>query len=41
MGSIPRRGAIGCMWGAGDKAGHVFIVERVDSNSRIYTSESG
>jgi surface antigen len=41
MGSTPRRGAIGCMWGAGDKAGHVFIVERVDSNSRIYTSESG
>ena len=41
MGSTPRVGAIGCMWGAGDKAGHVFIVERVDSNSRIYTSESG
>lgn len=41
MGSTPRKGAIGCMWGAGDKAGHVFIVERVDSNSRIYTSESG
>ena len=41
MGNTPRRGAIGCMWGAGDKAGHVFIVERVDSNSRIYTSESG
>ncbi len=41
MGSVPRVGAIGCMWGAGDKAGHVFIVERVDSKSRIYTSESG
>ena len=41
MGNTPRVGAIGCMWGAGDKAGHVFIVERVDSNSRIYTSESG
>ena len=41
MGSTPRVGAIGCMWGAGDLAGHVFIVERVDSNSRIYTSESG
>ena len=41
MGSKPRRGAIGCMWGAGDKAGHVFIVERVDSDSKIYTSESG
>ena len=41
MGSTPRVGAIGCMWGAGDKAGHVFIVEKVYSNSRIYTSESG
>lgn len=39
-GSIPRRGAIGCC-GGGSGAGHVFIVERVDSNSRIYTSESG
>ena len=41
MGSTPRVGAIGCMWGAGDKAGHVFIVEKVYSNSKIYTSESG
>ena len=39
-GSTPRRGAIGCC-GGGSGAGHVFIVERVDSNSRIYTSESG
>ena len=39
-GSIPRRGAIGCC-GGGSGAGHVFMVERVDSNSRIYTSESG
>ncbi len=41
MGSTPRVGAIGCMWGAGDLAGHVFIVEKVYSNSKIYTSESG
>jgi len=39
-GSVPRRGAIGCM-GGGSGAGHVFIVERVDSNNQIYTSESG
>lgn len=39
-GSTPRRGAIGCC-GGGSGAGHVFMVERVDSNSRIYTSESG
>jgi surface antigen len=39
-GSTPRRGAIGCC-GGGSGAGHVFIVERVDSNNRIYTSESG
>lgn len=39
-GSTPRRGAIGCC-GGGSGAGHVFIVERVDSNNQIYTSESG
>ena len=45
-GSTPRVGAIGCnMKGAtlsgNDGAGHVWIVERVDSNSKVYTSESG
>lgn len=44
-GSTPKRGAIMC-WAKGtlassDGAGHVAIVERVDSNSRVYTSESG
>ena len=38
-GSTPRRGAIMC-WGNGG-AGHVAIVERVDSNNQVYTSESG
>lgn len=46
IGSTPRVGAIMC-WqkgtvdGGGDGAGHVAIVERVYSNSSIYTSESG
>ena len=44
-GSTPRRGAIMC-WqkgglGSDDGAGHVAIVERVDSNNQVYTSESG
>lgn len=44
-GSTPKRGAIMC-WqkgglGSGDGAGHVAIVERVDSNNQVYTSESG
>ena len=40
-GSTPRRGAIMC-WGYGsDGAGHVAIVERVDNNNQVYTSESG
>lgn len=38
-GSIPRRGAIMCWGNSG--AGHVAIVERVDSNNQVYTSESG
>ena len=41
VGTTPRRGAIGCMGGGYDGAGHVFIVERVDNNNQIYTSESG
>lgn len=46
IGSTPRVGAIMC-WqhgtvdGGGDGAGHVAIVERVYSNSSVYTSESG
>lgn len=44
-GSTPKRGAIMC-WqkgalGSSDGAGHVAIVERVDSNNQVYTSESG
>lgn len=45
-GSTPRVGAIGCaMKGStlngGDGAGHVWIVEKVNSASSTYTSESG
>lgn len=46
IGSTPRIGAIMC-WqkgtvdGGQDGAGHVAIVERVYSNSSVYTSESG
>lgn len=39
-GSTPRRGAIMC-WGKEGGAGHVAIVEKVNSNSSVYTSESG
>lgn len=44
IGNTPRRGAIMC-WqkgslSSGDGAGHVAIVERVDSNNQVYTSES-
>ena len=39
-GSTPRRGAIMC-WGFNGGAGHVALVERVDSNNQVYTSESG
>ena len=44
MGSTPRRGAIIC-WQKGslsssDGAGHVEVVERVDSNNQIFTSAS-
>lgn len=46
VGSTPRVGAIGCaMKGAtlssNDGAGHVWIVEKVNSNGSTYTSESG
>lgn len=45
-GSTPRVGAIGCaMKGStlngGDGAGHVWVVEKVNSASSTYTSESG
>ena len=45
IGSTPRRGAIIC-WqkgslSSGDGAGHVEVVERVNSSSSIYTSSSG
>ena len=46
MGSTPKVGSIIC-WqkgtvdGGGDGAGHVAIVERVNSDGSIYTSESG
>ena len=39
-GSTPRRGAIMC-WGKEGGAGHVAIVERVNNNNSVYTSESG
>ena len=39
-GSTPRRGAIMC-WGKEGAAGHVAIVERVNNNNSVYTSESG
>lgn len=40
IGSTPRRGAIMC-WGKEGDAGHVAIVERVNNNNSVYTSESG
>ena len=39
-GSTPRRGAIMC-WGKEGDAGQVAIVERVNNNNSVYTSESG
>ena len=40
-GQEPKPGAIMCWEGLGSLAGHVAIVERVDNNSQVYTSESG
>lgn len=40
-GQTPKPGAIMCWEGAGDLAGHVAIVERVDNAMQVYTSESG
>lgn len=39
-GSTPRRGAIMC-WGKEGDAGHVAIIEKVNNNNSVYTSESG
>lgn len=40
-GFTPKPGAIMVWEGYGDAAGHVAIVERVDSEIQVYTSESG
>ena len=40
-GQDPRAGSIMVWEGLGDLAGHVAIVERVDSAAQVYTSESG
>lgn len=40
-GQDPKPGAIMCWEGLGDLAGHVAIVERVDSQTQVLTSESG
>lgn len=40
-GSTPQIGAIMCWGGGSGGAGHVAIVERVDSDNKVYTSESG
>lgn len=40
-GMTPKVGAVMVWEGVGSHPGHVAIVERVDSNNRVYTSESG
>lgn len=40
-GSTPKPGAIMCWEGIGALAGHVAIVEQVESATQVYTSESG
>ena len=40
-GQVPKAGAIMCWEGLGELAGHVAIVERVNSVNQVYTSESG
>lgn len=37
---IPRVGSIMCWGGGNGDCGHVAVVERVDSNNQVYTSES-
>lgn len=40
-GQTPKAGAIMCWEGIGSLAGHVAIVERVESDTEVFTSESG
>lgn len=40
-GNTPKVGAVMVWEGIGSHPGHVAIVERVDSNNQVYTSESG
>lgn len=40
IGNTPRVGSIMCWGGGNGGCGHVAVVERVDSNSQVYTSES-
>lgn len=40
IGNTPRVGAIMCWGGGNGGCGHVAVVERVDSNNQVYTSES-
>ena len=40
-GPVPKPGAIMCWEGLGNAAGHVAIVERVNNQNQVYTSESG
>lgn len=41
VGDEPRAGAVICWQGVGSKAGHVAFVEKVISDTEIFTSESG
>lgn len=40
IGNTPKVGAIMCWGGGNGGCGHVAVVERVDSNNQVYTSES-
>ena len=40
IGNTPRVGSIMCWGGGNGGCGHVAVVERVDSNNQVYTSES-
>ena len=41
VGQKPKVGAIMCWEGLGSRAGHVCIVEKVNNDTSVYTSESG